>query len=199
VPQWFRLLCGAALLLALSGGANVSRAGGEGERTSPRSESEDREYQIKAAFLLNFIRYTTWPEPCFDGPNAPVVLLVVGKDPFGDVLDDTFRGEQANGRRIVVERVRELPAEWKAHVIFCALGAKDERTDLIEHCRRRPVLVVGDTPGLAEDGAEINFFLSDKKTRFEINTDAVAEASLVMSPAVLKLAKIVKSKKQEAR
>jgi hypothetical protein len=172
----------------------VAAPGGSDAR---EPESESREYQIKAALLLNFMRYTTWPEEAFEDGHAPVVLTVVGKDPFGDVLESTFEGEQVSGRRIVVTRVRELPTELRTHVVFCAETSHAARIELVRACRRRPLLVVGEAPGFAEEGASINFYLADKKTRFEVNTDAVAEASLVIAPGMLKHARIVRTPKEE--
>lgn len=168
---------------------------------SPTSEStevrrEDREHEIKAVFLLNFIRYATWPKTSFEAADSPVRVLVVGADPFGPVLEATFRGEKAFGRSIEVLRSLEVPDPPAAHVVFCGELAAEARAKLLAHCRGRPILLVGELEGLAQDGACINFYLQDQKTRFEINTDALATASLELSPAVLKLARIVHSRKE---
>ena len=42
-----------------------------------------REYDVKAAFLYNFITITEWPEEAFTTPESPYVIGVVGYDPFG--------------------------------------------------------------------------------------------------------------------
>jgi uncharacterized protein DUF4154 len=181
---------------ALSRG--TAPAGGPAVAASEtRSEGEKREYQIKAAFLLNFVRYTTWPKECFEDAQAPIVLAVIGRDPFGDILETTFRGEEANGRKIRVTRHREVPARIEGHLAFCGGLEREERQRLLERCRKQPVLLVGETPDFARDGACINFYLQDQKTRFEINTEALAEATLELSPAVLKLARIVKTRRED--
>ena len=162
-----------------------------------RSESETREYQIKAAFLLNFVRYTTWPKESFQDPKDPIVLAVIGRDPFGDILETTFRGEEANGRKIRVTRHREVPERIEGHLAFCGGLDREGRRLLLERCRKQPVLLVGETPDFARDGACINFYLQDQKTRFEINTEALAETKLELSPAVLKLARIVKTRRED--
>jgi len=160
-----------------------------------RGTTEEREYPVKAAFLLHFIRYTTWPKASFEDDSSPIVVTVVGKDPFGEVLENTFRDEEAHGRKIVVARTQSVPAQVSGHVVFCAEVSKAERDELLAKCDKRPVLVVGETRDFAAAGASINFYLQDNKTRFEINPDAVASASLELSPAVLKLAKIVRTQK----
>lgn len=166
-----------------------------GAALEARSESETREYQIKAAFLLNFVRYTTWPKESFADAKAPIVLTVFGRDPFGEILEGTFRGEEANGRKIQVARSKQVPERIEGHLAFCGGLEREERQLLLERCRKQPVLLVGETPDFAREGACINFYLQDQKTRFEINLEALAEATLELSPAVLKLAKIVKTKR----
>ena len=41
-----------------------------------------REYQIKAAFLYNFAQFTQWPTNAFAGPDKPLVIGILGADPF---------------------------------------------------------------------------------------------------------------------
>ncbi|HEX6885571.1 MAG TPA: YfiR family protein [Planctomycetota bacterium] len=185
-----------------AGDTRAKTAGSEAGAADPVSRevgSEHREYQIKAAFLLNFIRYTTWPPEAFANPKAPIEVTVVGRDPFGPILEETFAGETIEGRRIVVRRERGLPEALTGHVVFSADLEHVGRAELLRACRRRPMLLVGESPDFAAEGACVNFYLADKKTRFEINTDSLAEAKLVISPAVLKLARIVKGRREESR
>jgi len=197
-----RLLAGL-LVAAYAGlaGAPDARSpvgGGSGSEAEAR-ESESREYGIKAAFLLNFVRYTSWPKRSFEDERSPIVLTVVGHDPFGPVLDATFKDEEVNGRRVVVRRREQVPEtaeELEGHVVFCAAHDPEDRARLLGLCAKRAVLLVGETSGFAEDGACVNFYLSDHKVRFEVNPDAAAAAALEISPAVLKLAKIVRTRKE---
>jgi hypothetical protein len=198
-PAWLRLLLVGALLGFVPGGGPGHARAAEGDAAPGEAEAQSREYQIKAAFLLNFLRYTTWPAECFPDEKAPIVLTVVGRDPFGSILEETFAGEEVVGRRVSVARSRELPDSPGGHVLFCSELTPAQRAKLLAAVRGRPLLVVGETPGFATEGAGINFYIEDKKTRFEVNTDAVAEARLVLSPAVLKLARIVRRPREDER
>lgn len=194
---WICILIGAlALLGAGLTSARDLRAATGGDSPGSRTTEEEREYQIKAAFLLNFIRYTTWPESAFEGPNDPLVLLVVGDDPFGKTLDETFKDEKVGNHRVVVRRVGQVPEAPAGHLVFCGRQSDEARARLIAACAKRPVLLVGESSGFAEDGACVNFYLQERKTRFEINVDALAAGELEMSPAVLKLARIVHTRRE---
>src|ERR1700722_13419516 len=63
------------------------------------------EYEVKAAFLFNFLKFVEWP-PSPGG--TPWVICVLGHDPFGDVLDETVRGKIVNGRRVEVRRYSRI-------------------------------------------------------------------------------------------
>jgi len=186
---------GASLLASLAVSAS-SRADAPARTNGTDPRTEDREHTIKAAFLLNFIRYATWPKTSFEGPESPIRVLVVGRDPFGQVLEATFRGEKVRGRAIEVARSAEVPIEITAHVVFSGELAKGEREVLLARCKAKPILLVGEFEGLAQDGACINFYLQDQKTRFEINVDALSDDGLELSPDVLKLARIVRTRKE---
>src|SRR5688572_7510665 len=62
-----------------------------------------REYQLKAVFLYNFAQFTEWPTNSFSDQNSPIVIGILGNDPFGRVLDKTVEDETVHGRKLVIE------------------------------------------------------------------------------------------------
>ncbi len=161
------------------------------------------EYQLKAAYLLNFLKLTEWPEESFDDKDEkkpdPFTVVVIGKDPFEEELDKTFKGQTAQGRSVRAVRLRDLPDEDEeidGHLVFSALSKTRDRNELLERLSGRAVLLVGEEDGLAEDGAHINFYLADKRVKFEVNVDSVKRSNLEISATLLKLAKIVHEEKK---
>src|SRR5262245_8768724 len=75
------------------------------------------EYSVKAAFLLNFARYTEWPATAFSSSTTPLVLCIVGDDPFGQVLD-TVEGKPVRGRPIRIERNMAAAGMRSCHIAF---------------------------------------------------------------------------------
>ena len=76
------------------------------------------EYQVKAAFLFNFAKFVVWPSNAFSDANTPLVIGVLGHDPFGSYLDDIIRGERADNRQLAVERYRSSGEIKNCHVLF---------------------------------------------------------------------------------
>ncbi|MDH3393100.1 MAG: YfiR family protein, partial [Desulfobulbaceae bacterium] len=68
-----------------------------GERVLP-------EYHLQAAYIVNFIRFTTWPESVFKDKDKDIVLRILGEDRFGSVLD-IIDGENIKNRRLQVLRL----------------------------------------------------------------------------------------------
>ena len=59
---------------------------------------------MKAAFLFNFTKFVEWPEGSFEDPHAPIVLGIIGDDPFGDDLESIIAGQKVQGRSLVIRR-----------------------------------------------------------------------------------------------
>src|SRR2546422_11684684 len=66
------------------------------------------EYRVKATFLFQFTQFVDWPRNAFSNQQSPLVIGILGEDPFGTFLDDTVRDEMANGHPIAVERYQRL-------------------------------------------------------------------------------------------
>jgi hypothetical protein len=47
-----------------------------------RAEEISQEYKLKAAFLVNFSRFITWPEQSFAQEQQEFTLCVAGKNPY---------------------------------------------------------------------------------------------------------------------
>jgi len=154
-------------------------------------ESREPEYRVKAAFLFHFVRYTTWPESCFPDANAPIELLIVGTDPFRDELAHTFDEKLLHGRHVVVRHALRPPEELHAQLVFCCGLAPEDAQGILVRAAEKPVLLFADEDGLAERGYEADFYLDGDRVRFEINAGAARRAGLGMSSELLKLARIV--------
>jgi hypothetical protein len=138
------------------------------------------EYQVKAAFLYNFLKFVEWPEKATD---APWVIGILGHDPFGTVLDETVRGKMVNGRKVNLRRY-DKPGDVKdCNILFIGRGDY-ERTGIPAQAG---MLTVGEAPGFLKAGGAINFYLDDNRVRFEIRPEAARAAGLHVSSQLLKL------------
>ena len=165
-------------------------------RAAAAGPKEPSEYEVKAAFLVHFFGYVKWPPDAFENARSPLVLAVIGEDPFGEVLDKTMRGRRIGKRPIRVLRVPD-PAELPdAHLAFLPRSESERLPRVLQRYARTSALVVADEQGLATRGAGAGFFLDERKVRFEVNVDALARARLEASSQLLKLARIVRDERR---
>ena len=119
----------------------------------------------------------------------------MGEDPFGNILDRLAKKLKKKNRPLVVTPQVSIVDMPQCHVLFVSQSEKSNVNQILLRAREYPVLVIGDTPGFAEKGISINFYLEKNKIRFEINREALKRAGLVVSSELLNLARIVSGRK----
>jgi hypothetical protein len=145
------------------------------------------EYAVKAAFLYNFSKFVEWPPSAFATAADPIVICVLGENPFGPLLADAVRGKKVSGREVAVREPRSVSEAAGCHVIFIASG--DRRLDETLHeLASQPVLTVSDADSAVERGAIIGLKMDERRVRFEINMIAARRAGLKLSSQLLKVA-----------
>jgi hypothetical protein len=149
------------------------------------------EYQVKAAFLLNFAKFIEWPPEAFPHGNASITLCVFRYDPFGRALDDIIRGKTINERGVVARRINEPAGVKLCQLVFISDRDDKQLPEILDILKGSSALVVGESEDFARRGGGIQFFLEDNKLRFAINVDAVQKARLTLSSKLLALAKII--------
>lgn len=150
--------------------------------------AQDRptESQVKAAYLYNFGKFVRWQ----DRPTNPgsVEICVLGKDPFGAVLDSTVAGESIDGRNI---RVRRLPRAQDAaacNILYISSSEENRLSSILYSVHPFGLLTVSDIPNFAERGGVIEFVAQQGKIRFEVNRLAAEQSHLALSSELLKVA-----------
>lgn len=149
------------------------------------------EYEIKAAFLLNFAKFVEWPSDAFANDIAPINLCVIRYDPFGSALDDTIRGKIINNRQLLARRISELPDLKSCQMVFVSDREDKRLPEILGSAKGSNALIVGESEDFAERGGSVQFYLENSRLRFAVNVDAVQRARLTVSSKLLMLAKIV--------
>lgn len=148
-------------------------------------------------YILNFAKLTKWPATAFASETAPIIVAVVGRDPFGVRLEKTLAGKQVGAREFAITRHARVRDVMHAHVLFVGETSERERTRILRACRSKPVLLMGEYPGFSVAGGTVNFFREEQRTLFEINQASAKKAGLGVSSQLLKLARIVGPRREE--
>ena len=137
------------------------------------AQNPDRfqEYQVKAAFLYNFAKFVEWPKGSFPNSQAPFVLAVIGKDPFGESLDQ-LKGKTVGNRELLPKRAGNVDLLEQVNLLFISESEKDRLKSILRKTESAQILTVSDLKGFCEAGGHIAFYLEENKVRFEINPEA---------------------------
>jgi hypothetical protein len=150
-------------------------------------EFQPTEYQIKAAFLFNFAKFVEWPPAAFAEATSPMVIGILGENPFGDDLERTIRGKTINNRPLVIKEFRSPAEATNCHVLFISTSEKQRLPEILKSLHGTSVLTVGETDRFTETGGMINFVAEGNKIRFQINEVAAKSAGLKISSKMLSL------------
>jgi hypothetical protein len=154
---------------------------------SPRAS----EYQVKAVFLFNFVQFVDWPAPPAADSERPLVIGILGNDPFGPFLDETVHGERLGSRPIQLRRFHQIADIEECHVLFISRSESDRLPEILSVLKNRPVLTVSDGDAFADHGGMIQFVTDKSRIRLRINLEAAQAANVTISSKLLRVAEIV--------
>lgn len=148
------------------------------------------EYKLKAAFLVNFARYTTWPDSAFTSPSAPLVIGIVGAGAFSTALADSeplIIGE----RRIEFRFVQTIEEAAACHIVFISEREKRHEETWIKAMKSKPVLIVGESGLTLRRGGLLELIVVNDRVRFDASLPAMETAGLRFSAQMLASARQV--------
>lgn len=149
---------------------------------TPAAQTASLEYQVKAAYLFNFLKFVEFPPA-----TGPINICVAGHNPFGTSLEETIRDEQIQGRPVTTRVI--LEPEPNCQVVFIPQSAAT--AVYLRAARGTPTLTVGESPQFIMQGGIVNFVRQGNNIRFEIDPAAADQAKLRISSRLLQLATIV--------
>ena len=156
-------------------------------RAGAQQRADHAEYEVKSAYLVNFLQYASWPAAAL-GPGDELRICILGDDPMGDLLPRAVGSRRINGHAVrLVSVVRPVEAD-RCHAAFIAARNSTSPEAWLARVRERPVLTIGEGEEFAQAGGIIALVFEGRTVRFEVNARAIQRAGLQLSSRVLRLA-----------
>lgn len=155
-----------------------------------RARTSPTEYQVKAVFLLNFAQFTSWPDAAL-AAGAPLVIGVLGDDPFGAHLDQVVQAETVDSHPVQVRRFHRVEEIERCHILFVSASESSRLERIVAFLRGRAVLTVSDADEAARRGAMIRFLTEQKRIKLRVNLGAVRDSGLTLSSKLLRSVEVV--------
>lgn len=146
------------------------------------------EYRVKAAFLYNFARFTSWPASDASAFN----VCILGDNPFDGAVD-ALREKLVHGLPLTVSYINDTSSAADCQLLYVSRSLANRADRIIAELGRLPVLTISDMEGFIRHGGIIGFLSIDSRIRFEINVTAASESGLSISSKLLSLATTVRS------
>lgn len=141
--------------------------------------------EVEAAYLYNFAKFVTWPAMA---KSDVLNVCILGKDPFGNVLDQIVAGEMIDNRHLAVLRLENEHSVEACAILFIGESESSHLDRDLSAVARLPILTVSDMQGFMKNGGTIQFVLQENRVRFEVNLNAARECGIVLSSQLLKVA-----------
>lgn len=189
IPRRLRQMASAGLIGLVAAAALIQGA--------IRVDAQDApmDYQVKAAFLVNFPKYLDWPTKAFAATNSPITFAVFGDDNVANELQNMISGLVISGHPVVLKRIHgEADLNGDCQILFIAASERSRIPAVLEKLRGSSVLTVGDSDNFLEQGGVINMVPKNRKIRLQVNLTAAGQAQLKISSRLLVAADVVKGK-----
>lgn len=150
------------------------------------ADAQPLETAVKAAFLPKFAAYVGWPAAALPH-GAPFTICIVGRDPYGKLIDDATAGQSVGGRPIAVRRLQVATRPSLCQLAFVGGSPRQSVAEAMAALDGAPVLTVTDKRNGDARGM-IHFELKDGRVRFHADEAQAARGNLSISSRLLGLA-----------
>jgi hypothetical protein len=154
--------------------------------------SNPSEYEVKAAFILNFAKFVSWPDSAFEDDSAAFVIGIANVNPFNGNLREMVIDKTVNGRKIIIVPGVSKSDAASCHLLFIGQSDESNIEEWLDTVAGEPILTVGESESFGNHDGMIRFVIHDKTVRFKINLKSAEKAGLKMSAKLLKVALEVK-------
>ena len=158
-------------------------------------EQSSKEIQVKAVLLFRLTQFVQWPESRFETSESPIVIGILGKDPFGDSLRIAVRGETSQNRPITILPLDRTEQAKSCHLVFISQSEASRVREITTALAGNAVLTVSDMENFVRGGGGmVRFYTEQNKVNLRINNETARAAGLVLDSRLLRMADIVENR-----
>jgi hypothetical protein len=150
------------------------------------------EYRLKAAFVSSFAGFVEWPPDALKSPRDPIVICVLGENPFGSALDQAVIGKTLQDRKLAVRSIADVRQAAGCQILFISSSERKHLRSILKEPQLSGILTVGDSDDFTSEGGVIDLQVEGDRIRILINMEAAEQSRLRISSKLLSLARIVK-------
>ena len=148
-----------------------------------------QDYRLRAEFLYHFAKLVQWPTNTFPSADSALTIGVLGRDPFGMLLDDLVSNKKIDGHSVRTKRFASVDDVRGCHVLYISVSEDRRMARNFAGLAGKPILTVGESSEFLDHGGIIRFVVEDRRLRFQIRLSAAERNQLKLSSKLLFLCK----------
>lgn len=153
-----------------------------------QNSNQNLEYAVKSTLIVKLPKYMEWPNEA--DSKEDFIITVLGKNPFGKMLDEQAKKLKYRGRDIVIRYIDRVSELGKTNVLFINRNLRSQWPEIQEAIKEKHVLTVSEFDSFAQSGGIINFFIDDGTVNMEVNVKAAERNQIKINSLVLQLRKV---------
>ena len=154
---------------------------------APAFAGED-EYKLLAVFFGRFSSYIELP----DRSAKQFVITIIDENPFGNLLDELYKGKLINGKPVEIRYVTRVDDIGQSDILFVSLVNPRTRQEAIDYASKKSILTISTAMGFAERGGIIQLDFLQQHTRIKINHAAAVKSNIRIGAPLLSLATVIR-------
>jgi hypothetical protein len=149
---------------------------------------DNNEYQIKAAFIVNFLKFIEWPADKDISKKSSIDVCVLGDSEISNAAQVFSQASSAKLNISLVSENNLHNVSSHCHILFISPSEESRIDEIVGTLKKQPVLTVGDSKEFPEHGVMIGFIVNDSKIKLVVNKAAIENAGLHVDAQLLEVA-----------
>ena len=156
------------------------------------AQGQSGEYRLKGAYLCRLVDFVDWPAGELAATNSPLIIGILGHDPFGGALEEMAQGQTSRGHPLEIRRYASVNDIGACEELYICASEAGRLSTILHQLHGKPILTVSDISNFSALGGCIRFYTEANKVRFHINLDAAKASRLTISSRLLQLADVTR-------
>ena len=149
------------------------------------------EFQVRAAIIVNLVRFVTWP-PGRDNVHAPIVVGLLGYDQQSAAIEQYLGTHAVDGRSFLVRKLGSSDRADNCEVLYVSPSERRRFETISESLASRAVLTISDDRTFAIGDGIVALPVVGDRIEIQINLAQAQRSGLVISSRLLGLAKVIR-------
>jgi len=148
------------------------------------------EYQLKAAYIYNFLQFTEFDKGTEAQPKDLIRVCVISNQGIPEGFEQ-LSTKKALGKEIKIVHLGSKEEFSQCRVLYFVNPVVQDLKTTLKAATELGILTVGEADSFVGSGGMIHFLIKDSKLRFRVDLLKVKEGRLSVSSRILKLAEEV--------